>query len=174
MIVITHREYNKAVSNAKGGVEELDEARSPHTPAINPKAIAPSGHGRTVSSQSSESDDDEGLSPAPAVAPSTVVAATKKPVDKGFFGAGVLPTAAPPANDTFRRRRLTFATQGNIPPHTPLSQIQSRVFRSLEIGDIPKVPLPFAEGLVGTYSCHGIEPSYMDSRPFVAKINQDR
>ena len=64
----------------------------------------------------------------------------------------------------------------NSPDALPifLHQIQSRVFRSLEIGDIPKVPLPFAEGLVGTYSCHGIEPSYMDSRPFVAKINQDR
>jgi hypothetical protein len=48
------------------------------------------------------------------------------------------------------------------------------VFRSLEIGDVPKVPLPFPDTVVGTYSCHGIEPSYMDSKPFVAKINQDR
>lgn len=48
------------------------------------------------------------------------------------------------------------------------------MFRSLEIGDVPKVPLPFPDTVVGTYSCHGIEPSYMDSKPFVAKINQDR
>jgi hypothetical protein len=53
-------------------------------------------------------------------------------------------------------------------------QIQQRVFRSAEIGDTPKVPLPFPDTVVGTYSCHGIEPSYMDSQPFVAKINQDR
>ncbi len=102
---------------------------------------------------------------------------SKSPPPKGFFDAaddGFLSPGAPPANDTFRRRRLTFAMQGNIPPHTPLNQIQQRIFRSLEIGDVPKVPLPFREGLVGTYSCHGIEPSYLDSRPFVAKINQDR
>lgn len=104
---------------------------------------------------------------------------------KGFFGSQSVAegeeddlafpaVAAPPASETFRRRRLTFAMQGNIPPHTPLSQVQQRVFRSLEIGDVPKVPLPFREGQVGTFSCHGIEPSYLDTRPFVAKINQDR
>ena len=109
----------------------------------------------------------------------------RKKSNKGFFDDDTpLPSsssttssssAAPPANDaTFRRRRLTFATQGNIPPHTPLSQIQQRIFRSLEIGDVPKVPLPFREGIVGTFSCHGIEPSYLDTRPFIAKINQDR
>lgn len=108
------------------------------------------------------------------------------PPPKGFFGTGTTEeeditliaaaaAAPPPANDaSFRRRRLTFAMQGNIAPHTPLSQIQQRVFRSLEIGDVPKVPLPFREGRVGTYSCHGIEPSYLDTQPFVAKINQDR
>lgn len=108
------------------------------------------------------------------------------PPPKGFFGTGTTEeeditliaaaaAAPPPANDaSFRRRRLTFAMQGNIAPHTPLSQIQQRVFRSLEIGDVPKVPLPFREGQVGTYSCHGIEPSYLDTQPFVAKINQDR
>lgn len=106
------------------------------------------------------------------------------PEEEAAAAAALLPPAVVAAltaqagavgNDTsFRRRRLTFATQGNIPPHTPLCQIQQRVFRSLEIGDVPKVPLPFAEGLVGTYSCHGIEPAYEGPRPFVAKINQDR
>jgi hypothetical protein len=59
---------------------------------------------------------------------------------RSFFGAKPLPAGGAPAGDvTFRRRRLTFATQGNITPHTPLHQIQQRVFRSLEIGDVPKV-----------------------------------
>ena len=124
-----------------------------------------------------EDDELDGGGEAP------VCSRSKSPPQKGFFGTEateeditlIAATAAPPANDaTFRRRRLTFATQGNIPPHTPLSQIQQRVFRSLEIGDVPKVPLPFREGQVGTYSCHGIEPSYLDTRPFIAKINQDR
>lgn len=127
-------------------------------------------------------DDDDELDGGGEEAP--VRSRSKSPPQKEFFGTETTEeeditltaaTAAPPANDaTFRRRRLTFATQGNIPPHTPLSQIQQRVFRSLEIGDVPKVPLPFREGQVGTYSCHGIEPSYLDTRPFIAKINQDR
>lgn len=105
--------------------------------------------------------EEEAAAAAALLPPSVVAALTAQ--------AGAM------GNDTsFRRRRLTFATQGNIPPHTPLCQIQQRVFRSLEIGDVPKVPLPFAEDVVGTYSCHGIEPAYEGPRPFVAKINQDR
>lgn len=79
------------------------------------------------------------------------------------------------SSSNFRRRRLSNATQGNFAPHTPMFQINKRVFRATEIGDEPVVPLPFGNRLVGTFSCHGIEPSHsFDVNSFVAKTNQDR
>jgi protein phosphatase PTC2/3 len=172
--------------------------------ALGARAGGAGSRGRRGSSEAYSSDEEEAEEPvSPAVEEeartpvrikSGATAQPVQPRNKGFFApeeeaaaaAALLPPEVVAAltaqagamamgNDSsFRRRRLTFATQGNIPPHTPLCQIQQRVFRSLEIGDVPKVPLPFAEGLVGTYSCHGIEPAAFGPRPFVAKINQDR
>eukprot|EP00638_Chattonella_subsalsa_P001853 CAMPEP_0117751248 /NCGR_PEP_ID=MMETSP0947-20121206/10857_1 /TAXON_ID=44440 /ORGANISM="Chattonella subsalsa, Strain CCMP2191" /LENGTH=490 /DNA_ID=CAMNT_0005569583 /DNA_START=415 /DNA_END=1887 /DNA_ORIENTATION=- len=49
----------------------------------------------------------------------------------------------------------------------------TRTFQSHEIGDVPEIPQPFPLDHVGTYSCHGIEPSW-DDDGYTAKINQDR
>lgn len=103
------------------------------------------------------------------------------PPDVRHPGQHHAPHPAPPGTHRRQAGRQAGATWTTSHAHRPLCcvlllapQIQQRVFRSLEIGDEPKVPLPFPDTVVGTYSCHGIEPSYMDSKPFVAKINQDR
>jgi hypothetical protein len=173
------REYVKAVSDTKETETPATEAKEPDNSSMSalpprPRPAPVAGQGRA---RAGSSDDEDDALDRPANVSSSEMAAVKQLADqqRSFFGAKPLPAGGAPAGDvTFRRRRLTFATQGNITPHTPLHQIQQRVFRSLEIGDVPKVPLPFPETVVATYSCHGIEPSYMDSQPFVAKINQDR
>ncbi|CAM9236093.1 unnamed protein product [Scytosiphon promiscuus] len=53
------------------------------------------------------------------------------------------------------------------------------MYTSEEIGAAPDtVPLPFPDAKVGTYSCHGVEPSYNsaggEDDGVTAKINQDR
>lgn len=72
---------------------------------------------------------DTGLSAGVTHSPCVVVDGQIKALadqNKGFFGSAPLPSggAVNPNDGTFRRRRLTFATQGNITPHTPLHQVR--------------------------------------------------
>jgi len=106
------------------------------------------------------------------------------------------------SNKDFRKRRLTLttrrqkntkdaavpATQGasrpahHDAPHSDGTKLNgtpnrrhsvTRTFQSHEIGDVPDIQQPFPLDVVGTYSCHGIEPSWEDEG-YSAKINQDR
>ncbi|CAM9123953.1 unnamed protein product, partial [Phaeothamnion confervicola] len=75
----------------------------------------------------------------------------------------------------FRRRRLTFASQTKqssniVPDHAP----SGIIFKSHEMGEEPDREPPFPTAVLGTYSCHGMEPSWDDSDAVCAKINQDR
>eukprot|EP00904_Undaria_pinnatifida_P013855 jgi/Undpi1/95/HiC_scaffold_1.g00095.m1 len=77
-----------------------------------------------------------------------------------------------------RKRRLSV-TAGQVAPKVaaPDTARHSSVvmYRSEEIGTAPDVlPLPFPDAKVGTYSCHGVEPSYSEDDGVTAKINQDR
>jgi hypothetical protein len=102
--------------------------------------------------------------------------------------AGELQTTA--ASD-FRTRRLTFSqnTQDSVTPSRPeevvdvpvvpkssVKRVQSRttIFASSEIGVIQEKKPPFPNDILGTYSCHGIEPSMDEEDGIHEKINQDR
>ena len=66
----------------------------------------------------------------------------------------------------------SFSPPANPPPPSPAS-----VFSAGEIGESPSTTPPFPPSIVGTYSCHGIEPAYDSvdrSDVVIAKINQDR
>ena len=93
-------------------------------------------------------------------------------------------TSAPPAKDgNFRRRRLSVS--GNelnddvekvaiSSPESKGNRRQRRVSMSPEMGVIrPRALLPFPPEVVGTYSCHGVEPGIRVGETS-AKINQDR
>lgn len=80
----------------------------------------------------------------------------------------------------FRHRRLTFSQQTaeNPEPPTPITARVKRttIFASSELGvKLEKKP-PFPEEYMGTYSCHGVEPSKDadDEDGIHEKINQDR
>lgn len=87
------------------------------------------------------------------------------------LGDAPVPTVTPKSQHEFRRRRLTYAGQRSesvaIPPENDC------VFRSREMGEEGGVPSPFPASIMGTYSCHGIEPSF-DEDNVIAKSNQDR
>jgi hypothetical protein len=103
--------------------------------------------------------------------------------------AGELQTTA--ASD-FRTRRLTFSqnTQDSMTPSRPeevvdmlpvqpkssVKRVQSRttIFASSEIGVVQEKKPPFPNEILGTYSCHGIEPSMDEEDGIHEKINQDR
>lgn len=88
----------------------------------------------------------------------------------------------------FRQRRLTYsketaadevATSNNkIQMHNlpKPSNTRSRtsIFASSEIGFVHAKKPPFPTDILGTYSCHGVEPCHDDFEGIHAKINQDR
>ena len=79
------------------------------------------------------------------------------------------------SRSNFRRRRLTYAKRGSR--RGSISPPPKTVFSAGEIGEEPTLKPPFPSNLVGSYSCHGIEPAYDEvdgSDVIVAKINQDR
>lgn len=51
---------------------------------------------------------------------------------------------------------------------------RTSIFASSEIGMIREKSAPFPPTIMGTFSCHGIEPDYDDEDAVVAKTNQDR
>ncbi|CAM9545095.1 unnamed protein product [Chrysoparadoxa australica] len=76
--------------------------------------------------------------------------------------------------ETFRKRRLTFAKQkAKSSNRFPLDGTANVLFQSTEIGQESKLQPPFPPELLGTYSCHGMEPSW-ETGGAAAKINQDR
>lgn len=95
-------------------------------------------------------------------------------------------------SSTFRKRRLTVTahtggqsggatlaslTDGKAAPKkksTAPPVIPRRMFVAHEIGEVPASEPLFSTKQVGTYSCHGIEPSYYEADGITAKINQDR
>ncbi len=79
----------------------------------------------------------------------------------------------------FRKRRLTMQDQGQHDSPVDPVEVSKRtsVFASSEIGvTVEKAP-PFPPNILGTFSCHGIEPEYSEDDEEVGviqKINQDR
>jgi serine/threonine protein phosphatase PrpC len=89
----------------------------------------------------------------------------------------------------FRQRRLTYGQQtvsddGHAVAHAPPSQSpksatkprasRTTIFASCEIGVKQEKRAPFPPNSLGTYSCHGIEPSDQEEDGIHEKINQDR
>jgi protein phosphatase PTC2/3 len=88
--------------------------------------------------------------------------------------AALSPPASTKTSD-FRKRRLSVTAKRAAPKAVaPEGRRPSTLYRAQEIGAAPVAPLPFAETVIGTYSCHGVEPSYYEEEGFTAKINQDR
>ncbi|CAN0008833.1 unnamed protein product [Ascophyllum nodosum] len=105
------------------------------------------------------------------------------------LGKGVDPLANTSKTSQFRKRRLSVTTvkaaRKATEPNVGGKPSVLVMYRSEEIGAAPDaVPLPFPEAkqprstrnVVGTYSCHGVEPSFDDDEEgaVMAKINQDR
>lgn len=76
------------------------------------------------------------------------------------------------ARKDFRQRRLTFAMQRDRSTSADMEHTTT-VYCSAEIGEVRDVTPPFPSNILGTYSCHGIEPSWTDEG-YTEKINQDR
>eukprot|EP00903_Cladosiphon_okamuranus_P011285 g10641.t1 len=106
------------------------------------------------------------------------IAATAAAFSEKFGGTD--PVAGSKTSD-FRKRRLSVtSTQASpkVAAEVPGRHNSMAMYTSQEIGAAPDtVPLPFPDAKVGTYSCHGVEPSYAggdDDEGVTAKINQDR
>jgi len=103
----------------------------------------------------------------------------------------------PKVASNFRIRRLTYKNHGvddegspsksspdkkspvrQVSIKAPLTGtkriIRTTIFASSEIGQVTETTPPFPESMLGTYSCHGIEPSYYEDDGVIQKINQDR
>lgn len=92
----------------------------------------------------------------------------------------------------FRQRRLTYTqktvdepveaqAQGDgstpapvVSPAKRPRNVRTTIFASSEIGVVREKTPPFPDSVLGTYSCHGIEPSYEEEDGIHEKINQDR
>jgi hypothetical protein len=80
-----------------------------------------------------------------------------------------IPTVTPKSQQEFRRRRLSYASQrtqsSNMLPVEGLDK-SVLIYQSREMGavdDVNDKPLPLPPAVLGTYSCHGIEPSWQVS-----------
>ena len=62
----------------------------------------------------------------------------------------------------------------NKKPAPAHSRHRTTIFAASEIGVIHEKKPPFPDEILGTYSCHGIEPSYEEEDGIHEKINQDR
>ena len=93
----------------------------------------------------------------------------------------------------FRARRLTYSahTEDDVPMPNPVSfkntppavsvsrkstirPVRTTIFASSEIGSVSEKAPPFPDSVLGTYSCHGIEPAHDEEEGVHEKINQDR
>jgi hypothetical protein len=80
----------------------------------------------------------------------------------------------------FRQRRLTYSQQTVEDEPSPMKQTprvpksRTTIFASSEIGVVQEKKPPFPNHILGTYSCHGIEPGLDENEPIHEKINQDR
>jgi hypothetical protein len=78
----------------------------------------------------------------------------------------------------FRKRRLTLTeARPEFSPVTHEIQKRTSIFASHEIGVRDEKDPPFTPEVVGTFSCHGIEPEYSENDEeigVIQKINQDR
>lgn len=98
---------------------------------------------------------------------------------------------------TFRARRLTYTQKtvddsvseaaGQVAAaagvgkeivspkqHSKPTKVRTTIFASSEIGVVTEKKPPFPDDILGTYSCHGIEPAYDEENGIHEKINQDR
>lgn len=93
--------------------------------------------------------------------------------------AGEMQTKAP---SEFRQRRLTYSQQTvseqtmkeSPKPAPKVPKSRTTIFASSEIGVMQEKKPPFPHEVLGTYSCHGIEPSEDEEDGIHEKINQDR
>mmetsp|Transcript_5828 Transcript_5828/g.19580 ORF Transcript_5828/g.19580 Transcript_5828/m.19580 type:complete len:482 (-) Transcript_5828:163-1608(-) len=91
----------------------------------------------------------------------------------GDGGSGGAQLRSPERKESFRQRRLTFARQ-TVRSRRQVEDFPTTIYAATEMGEVSTVQPPFPGEKLGTYSCHGIEPSWEDDEEVVAKINQDR
>jgi len=86
-------------------------------------------------------------------------------------------------SEDFRRRRLSVTDQAQMEAQLAAASVSASspaprpkrisISMSPEMGQKPKVAMSFPTDLVGTYSCHGVEPGRVEGQA-KSKINQDR
>lgn len=95
-----------------------------------------------------------------------------------FIGQLKLGDISTTRSSQFRIRRLTYSQRTVQAPEnsSPNNKIARRtiIYASTEIGVRQEKVAPFPDSLLGTFSCHGIEPSDMEDNGVHDKINQDR
>ena len=94
---------------------------------------------------------------------------------------GAAPSGAPSAalrtrqSASFRERRLSMTKSRASRDDVPANSDGDKAFcQAREFGTTPSKEPPFPSHIVGTFSCHGIEPAAKATDGAVSKINQDR
>lgn len=128
------------------------------------KSDKDSGKGpRKASSVAGRKTSQTGLSVSTAKANSdaAATAAAGKALTDSL--SAPVPTVTPKSQQEFRKRRLSYAAQkGHSSNMLPMDSSSSTVYQSHEMGEADAVdkPLPLPAAVLGTYSCHGIEPAW--------------
>jgi hypothetical protein len=83
----------------------------------------------------------------------------------------VIPNAMPGSPFQERQPSMSMTTSRK---QSTMRQARTTIFASSEIGTVTEKPPPFPDSVLGTYSCHGIEPAHDEEEGIHEKINQDR
>lgn len=93
-----------------------------------------------------------------------------------MLGEGPLGEVTPVTS--FRKRRLTMADSKPLSTMDPINfPKRASIFSSTEINGVAETTAPFSNDVLGTFSCHGIEPEYSaddEEIGVLQKVNQDR
>lgn len=177
--LFTHLKAKYDAEVASKNVDEAEVLKHLRTEYIAKAKALSSPLGVTTGGDEDHHDEEDDLAGHAAAFAAQLGMGGGVPATGGASAIQQIPADAPGKTSDFRKRRLsvTKARGGNSPkPGAPgeSGRRLSTLYRAQEIGAASPVPLPFPETIIGTYSCHGVEPSYYEEEGVTAKINQDR
>jgi hypothetical protein len=86
----------------------------------------------------------------------------------------VIPNPHAMPGSPFQERQPSMVMGSTSRKQTTVRAARTTIFASSEIGTVTEKPPPFPDSVLGTYSCHGIEPAHDEEEGVHEKINQDR